>query len=72
MPYDVVYGRDAVRRKLHDERSFLLGEQQFLEQNGREYGDQDADQIDREQHESLIMRKKGRNQQYVHGQTSAA
>ena len=31
MPYDVVYGRDAVRRKLHDERSFLLGEQQFLE-----------------------------------------
>ena len=72
MPYDVVCGRDAVRRKLHDERSFLLGEQQFLEQNGREYGDQDADQIDREQHESLIMRKKGRNQQYVHGQTRAA
>ena len=48
MPYDVARGRDAVGRKFHDERSLLLSEQQFLEQNGRKYGDQDADQVDRE------------------------
>ena len=70
---DYVAGRRyPVRRKFHNERSLRLCEQQFFEQDGRPDGDQDADQVDREQHQSLVRREKGRDQQDVDRQPGAA
>ena len=69
--HDAAGRRNPVRRQFHDEGCLVPAEKDPLEQDGREDRDQDAEQVDRQQYQPLIFRKKCRNQQDVYRQPCA-